>query len=300
MGLFSKKPPCPICGGKISWFFPSKIEGEYVCSDCYGKIDMESAKVASLTMQGFREYLVYYDQNQFLKNKFVVSARFDFGFFNTKIIFDYQNKLFCLSGEPNKTVFEGKHLKSFTIMEDKAPLIKGSAAGIKRYASTVPERARAMAPQISQYLMNKQLSRTLDMLDDGKENRSISTPNFDLPEPFCKFYVELRFDHPYWTVVDFNMDGPRFNNEYPDVEEYIRSYQSKIEEINRLVTALQTVAFPNAPDKSVGSGPVQVAEKSANLNIDPIEEIKKYKALMEAGTITPQEFEAKKKQILGI
>ncbi|WP_242941944.1 DUF4428 domain-containing protein [Desulfonispora thiosulfatigenes] len=44
MGLFSKKPPCPICGGKISWFLPSKIEGEYICDTCYGKIDVESDK----------------------------------------------------------------------------------------------------------------------------------------------------------------------------------------------------------------------------------------------------------------
>jgi hypothetical protein len=44
MGLFSKKSPCPICGGKISWILPAKIEEEHVCSDCYGKIDMDPEK----------------------------------------------------------------------------------------------------------------------------------------------------------------------------------------------------------------------------------------------------------------
>jgi len=44
MGLFSKKPPCPICGGKIPLILPSKIEGEYICNDCYGKIDMDADK----------------------------------------------------------------------------------------------------------------------------------------------------------------------------------------------------------------------------------------------------------------
>jgi hypothetical protein len=33
---------------------------------------------------------------------------------------------------------------------------------------------------------------------------------------------------------------------------------------------------------------------------DPIEEIKKYKSLMEEGIISKEEFEAKKKQLLGI
>jgi hypothetical protein len=57
MGLFSKKPPCPICGGKISWFLPSKIEGKYVCDTSYSKIDMETDKAIKLTMEGFIEYL---------------------------------------------------------------------------------------------------------------------------------------------------------------------------------------------------------------------------------------------------
>ncbi|HKM21473.1 MAG TPA: hypothetical protein VJZ01_05485 [Lachnospiraceae bacterium] len=56
MGLFSKKPPCPICGGKIPLILPSKIEGEYICND----------------------------QNQILKGQFVVSERIDFGFWDTK------------------------------------------------------------------------------------------------------------------------------------------------------------------------------------------------------------------------
>lgn len=61
MGLFSKKPPCPNCGGKISWLLPAKVEGEYVCSTCYNKIDMDTDKAANLTMQGFREYLAFYN-----------------------------------------------------------------------------------------------------------------------------------------------------------------------------------------------------------------------------------------------
>lgn len=172
MGLFSKKPPCPICGGKISWFLPTKIEGQYICDPCYRKIDMESGKANNLTMQEFREYLAFYDQNQLLKDKFVISERIDFGFWDTKIIFDYENKLFCMSNNPDKTVFEGKHLKSFTIKEDSALLFEGSAQGIRRYASTVTERAMAMTPLINQFLISMNLARTLDRRDDGKKKLS--------------------------------------------------------------------------------------------------------------------------------
>ena len=302
MGLFSKKPPCPICGGKISWFLPTKIEGEYICDTCFSKIDMENDKRNQLTMQGFREYLAFYDQNQLLKNQFVISERIDFGLWDTKIIFDYENKLFCMSKNPDKTVFEGMQLKSFVIKEDNIPLFEGSAAGIKRYTSTVPERAMALAPQIIQFLINTQLTRTLDKLDDDKENRTAPVQYFDIPEPFREFNVELQFDHPYWTVIKCDMDGPRFDNTKPDVNDYLRDYQRSMEELEKLVAALRTVAFPDAPEQSSGSGTAGsgAVHTATAPPADAIEEIKKYKALMEDGIISQQEFEAKKKQLLGI
>lgn len=302
MGLFSKKPPCPICGGKISWLLPSKIEGEYICDTCYNKIDMEDDKSNQLTMKDFQEYLAFYDKNQLHKDQFVISEQIDFGLWDTKIIFDYQNKLFCMSKNPDKTVFEGNQLKSFTIKEDNAPLFEGSAAGIRRYSSTVTERAMAMVPQISQFMMNKQMARALDRLDDGKENRSAAIQYFSVPEPFKAFNVELHFEHAYWTVIKCDMEGPRFDNTNPDVNSYIRSYQQNIEEIEKMVSALKMVAFPEAPEQSVGVGMngTQATHTTAATPVDAIEEIKKYKTLMEDGIISQQEFDAKKKQLLGI
>lgn len=254
MGLFSGKPPCPICGDKISWFLPSEIEGECICSTCYSKIDMDTDKVRNLTMQGFRDYLAFYDQNQILKDQFVISERIDFGVWNTKIIFDYQNKLFCMGKYPDKTVFEARQLKSFTIKEDSTPLFEGSEAGIRRYSSTVPERAMAMTPQIYQFLMNRQMARTLDRMDDGKANRSTPIQFFNIPEPFRAFNAELHFDHPYWTVIKCDMNGPRFDNTHPDVYNYLRDYRRSMEEIEKLVLAFIAVAFPDAPEQSVSPG----------------------------------------------
>ena len=302
MGLFSKKSPCPICGGKISWLLPSKIEGEYICDTCYSTIDMEVDKKNHLTMQGFRDYLAFYVQNQRLKDQFVISERIDLGIWDTKIIFDYQNKLFCMSKNPDKTVFEAGQLKSFTIKEDRTPLFEGSVEGIRRYTSTVPERAMMMAPQISQFRMNQQRTRILDKLDDGKANGSAPIQFFNMLEPFRSFNVELYLEHPYWTVMKCDMDGPRFDNTHPDLNNYLRDYERSIQEIEKLVEAFKAVAFPYAPEQYVsptnegaGTVPTTVAFSS-----DAIEEIKKYKALMEEGVISQQEFDAKKRQLLGI
>lgn len=302
MGLFSKKSPCPICGGKISWFLPSKIEGQYICDNCYSKIDMDSEKQINLTMQGFREYLMFYDQNQQLKNLFAISEKIDFGIWDTKIIFDYHNKLFCMSKNPDKTIFEGKHLKYFIIKEDSTPLFEGSKDGIRRYISTVPERAMALAQQIAQFIMNRKMAQALDKMDDGKENRTAAMQYFDIPEPFHSFNVELHLDHPYWTVIKCDMSGPRFSNDHPNVNEYINSYEQSVEELEKLVTALKTVAFPDADYISVGFGAssTQSVHAAIEPHVDAIEEIKKYKALMDDGIISKEEFEAKKKQLLGI
>ncbi len=302
MGLFSKKPPCPICGGKIPLILPSKIEGEYICNNCFGKIDMGADQESSLTMQGFRDYLAFYEQNQILKGQFVISEQIDFGLWDTKITFDYQNKLFCMSKNLDKTVFEGKALKAFVIKEDSTPLFEGSAAGIRRYVSTVPERAIAMAPQIAQFAMSRQMARTLDRLDDGKVNHSTPIQYFHIPEPFQAFNVELHVDHPYWSVIKCDMDGPRFDHTHPDVNNYLRDYQHNIEEIEKLVAAIKTMALPETSVQSIGLGTSEAQREhiSSAPTVDVIEEIKKYKALMEDGALSQQEFDAKKKQLLGI
>ena len=306
MDLFSKKPPCPTCGGKISWFLPSKIEGEYICNACYDKIDMESQKLDSLTMKDFQQYLLFYEQNKMLKDKFVISESIDFGIWDTKFIFDHENKLFCMSKNPDKTVFEGSHLKSFTIKEDNTLLFEGSVQGIRRYASTVPERAMAMAPQIAQFRINRQMARTLDKMDDGQSNGSTSMQHFNIPEPFKAFNVELHLEHPYWNVIKCDMDGPNFDNTHPDVDSYIRAYQSNIEELEKMVSALKTVAFPDAQAQFLGTSGLgmQSGTQAGNVAMSPptdaIEEIKKYKALMEEGIISEQDFNEKKRQLLGI
>ncbi len=298
MGLFSNKPPCIICGGKIPMILSSKIEDEYVCSDCYNKIDMENDMKFKLTIQDFREYLSFFDQNQKLKDKFAASVRIDFGLMDTKMTFDYQNRLFCMSKNLDKTVFEGKHVKSFIIKEDETPLFEGSAEGILHYPSTVPDRVMTLLPQIKLFERNREMARVLDRLDDRNPNHSAALEHLDLPEPFKAFNVELYFEHPYWKMIKCDMNGPRFNNTNPDVNHYLRSYQQNMEEIEKLVYALRKVSFPYAAEHTVRAAAAQKAPVRVSSPTNTIEEIRQYKALMEEGIITPQEYEKKKRQIL--
>lgn len=297
MGLFNKKPPCAICGGKVGWLLPTAIEGEYICGECDSKIDMDPDIRKNLTMQKLREYLGFYEQNKLLKEKFVVSKDIDFGVFDTKMIFDYENKLFCMSKHPDKTVFEGNQIVSFTIKEDSELLVEGSSKGIKRHQSRVPERARALSYRIEQFQLEKDRAERERRMNNNDDS-SINTPSINIPEPFRKFNVEIRVNHPYWNVMRCDMDGPIFSSINPSIAEYLDSYERDRQTIDALVGALETIAFSDVPSKKKTTDHADGGNTVHTM--DGAEEIRKYKQLLDEGIISEEEFQAKKKQLLGI
>ena len=292
MGLFSKKDPCAICGGKVSGLFPWKIEGQYVCNTCHGVIDMQDD--SNLTMAQFCAYRDFREKNQALKSQFGVTQTIDFGLWDTKIVFDHTHGLFCMSKNLDKTIFHGSELKSFVIREDNAPLFEGGPEGLTRYTSAVPEKLAAMEPRITQFRMQQQMQNTLERLSDKKDGTRVRR-YVDIPEPFESFNVELHFDHPYWSVITCDMTGPTFDNDYPDIGDYMRSYQNEVEGMDTLAVALMRVAFPDTK----GSG-AAAPNRAQQQPVDTAAELKKFKALMDEGVITQEEFDAKKKQLLGI
>jgi len=305
MGLFGKREPCAICAGKVKGLLPWKIDGQLICNDCYGNVDVPNNVVNSMTMDDFRGYIKFRAENQQLKEKFVVSEQVDFGWLDTKFMFDFDNGFLCMDKNLNKTIFEGNSIKSFIIMEDSMPLYEGNAAGLRRYVSTVPERAMALTPQINMFNMQMRLYQDVQRRNEGNANNAVK-PHFNVVLPFDKFNIEIRFEHPYWDVFNADMNGPFFNSSNPDLDDYIRDYRDKAEVMETLATALMQIAFPGKPEQlvdSTGYAVHVVAEgrtNTADVSVDAVEEIKRFKSLMDQGIITEEEFTAKKKQLLGI
>lgn len=303
MGLFGKKDPCAICGGKVGGLFASKINGQYVCNACYGIVDLPNGAVNAMTVEDFKGYMAFREENAQLKQQFQITQEVDFGWFDTKFVFDTNNRLMCMSKNLDKTIFEGKHIKSFIIKEDSTPIFEGSAAGLMCYPSTVPERLQTMMPQIQSFRMQVELQRTAQRLLNQQNNQGNNTNDqlrFDLPEPFKNFNVEIRFEHPYWDVVTADMGGPSFNNDMPDINDYLNDYRRDFATIEQLARAIMKVAFPNAPEQTVMAGGTVMGAVAPAANVDAVEEIKRFKALVEQGIITEEEFAAKKRQLLGI
>ena len=306
MGLFDKKI-CAICGGKASRLFPWKIDGQYVCNLCHGQVDLPRGMEDGMTMDEFKAYLQFREDNHQLKQQFQVTQKVDFGWLDDKFLFDATNGLLCMDKNLDKTIFYGNQVKSFVIKEDNTPLFEGSPAGLICYTSTVPDRVMAMAPQINQFRMQAQMQRNMeriaDRLDDGKSNSSYTSTRIDIPEPFKTFLVEIQFEHPYWSVFTADMTGPTFDNDIPDVDDYLRDYHSKAETMGQLARALMQVAFPGAPEQQVAptTAPmVGQAVVTPTMSVDAVTEIQRFKDLMDQGIITEEEFAAKKRQLLGL
>lgn len=299
MGLFTKKEPCAICGGKVKGLLPWKIEGQYVCDSCHGVVDVQKDK-EDMTMEQFRQYRAFREENQALKDQFTISQKVDFGAFDTKLVFDFDHRLFCMDQHLAKTVFRGGEIRSFVIQEDGAPIFEGGPQGLVRYESVVPGHLTMMAPQLNQILMQKQLE---DQLNVGRDPEHRPAPRFyDIPEPFKKFQVSIYVDHPYWSLLECDRSGPTFDNDYPDVNDYMNRYQEGYWLMENLAQCLMTVAFPDAPAEGAQQGAQQETQPAAAAAPaqDAVSQLKQYKQLLDDGVITQADFDAKKKQLMGL
>ncbi len=319
MGLFSKKEakkevvvetgPCAICGENLPQN-PYTFEGQQICYKCHDVAEnLPEAVRDNATIEVVKEYRVFRERNAQLKQQFQVTRKIDFGWFEEKFMFDTVNHLLCFDKKLKKPIYEGCQVKSFEIREDDAPLFRGSAEGLICYTSTVPERVRAMEPQILQLRMQADMRREMERVMEQRQRENGSTeihslPTVSVPVLFQKFFVEIHFDHPYWPLFTADKNGPRFSDTEPDANGFLTSYKEGVQLMEELARSLMEVAFPGAPEQTVASSGVTMVNGGGvsvpGLAVDTVAEIQRFKDLMDKGIITEEEFTAKKRQLLDI
>ncbi|MCF2619061.1 SHOCT domain-containing protein [Oscillibacter valericigenes] len=172
-----------------------------------------------------------------------------------------------------------------------------------------------MADTIARFHMEKQeferreamqgLYRCMDETNEERRererNNDLYRPRFDVPAPIKEFRIELMLDHPYWRSFDEKISAPEFDRDYPRAEDYLKTYREQTEELHRLASKLMRMIDPNAGETRTGGAAQSVPmAQSAAASADAVSEIQKYKALLDAGVLTEEEFSAKKRQLLGI
>ncbi len=318
MGFFSNnKKLCPICGEPTPRLLATKVEDMPICKECANKVDLPSGALDKMSLADFEQYIAFFDGNQTLRDMFTEDYRYSFGFFSNDILLDTNNRLFRLRPYDASFVMEASNLKAFRIMEDNAPLFESGNGILKCYQSDVPERINAMAPQIQQFMLQKQqfemMERMAERMRDDRERDGQNPPprrprpRFEVPVPFKHFRIELRFEHPYWGSMRWEQDGPSMDCDYPRIDEYLRKYEERVDELHTLASNLIQLMYPGATEvyQSGANEATETVVQTAPIvqtapAVDAVEEIKKYKGLLDAGIITEDEFAAKKRQLLGL
>ena len=111
-----------------------------------------------------------------------------------------------------------------------------------------------------------------------------------------KFFVEIKFDHPYWSEFKADRTIADFDRDDPNPEEYLRRYHDDAQLMANLSRCLAAVVCPGKPEKVVSA-----SGKAASSSVsDPVAEIQLFKELLDQGILTEEEFAAKKRQLLGL
>lgn len=327
MGLFSnQKKPCPICGGATPRLLPTKIEGAPICKACERKIDLPDGAINSMSLEQFRRYIDFYDANAPLRTAFQETERFNWGFLPKDIFLDAAHGLFRFAPRDEALVFDRACLKGFLITEDNTPLFEGTAEALRCYDSDAADRAAQFQPHIDRFLLARQEYEHMERMARMEEERErehsehrgggrsdppppsprprLPEPRFDMQPPVRRFRIEIRLDHPYWHTFSEEVGGPEFDPIYPSVQDYLARYQERVDALSSIAAGLMLLLNPGAATIRVGAQaatPAQAASPAqAAAGPDAVAEIQRYKALLDAGVITQEEFTAKKRQLMGI
>lgn len=317
MGLFSNnKKLCPICGNPTPRLFPTKVEDTAICKDCDKKIDLPDGLLDQMSISEFEEYIKFYEGNQTLRDTFSETYSHDLGFLSGYFVMDMNNRLFRLKNDSKKLVMEAANLKSFRILEDDKLIYESGDGVLKGYYSDVPERANAMSDQVDHFMIllreYEMLEKIADMHERMAENNNNNgtnqvshptRPYFDDPAPFQNFYIEISLEHPYWSEWRWEIGAPTFDRDCPSIADYLQSYQEAVDGLHAWAVNLMDLICPGAPEEQEGGNPLEATAQDTPAAApvdDTVEQLKKYKELLDAGIITAEEFTAKKRQLMGI
>ena len=325
MGLFSNnKKLCPLCGAPTPRLLPTKVEDMPLCKECAAKIDLPGGTLDTMRVADLETYMACYEENKPLRDTFTETMRRSFGFLSGWLVLDTDHRLLRFNAG-DSFVFGPENLKFFRITEDGRPLFEARDGVLYCHYSDVADRAAAMQPAIDRFYMDVHEYERMEDMDrrmhrDGDDRPVRFRPTFDMKAPAQKFIVELTLAHPYWHNFREETGAPDFDSYDPSVAEYLNEYEDEVNGLHELAAALLHIMDANGAEQwddvpggqtaqadstaaaaaAAAAAAVAAVQASAAPAVDTVAEIQKYKALLDAGVLTEEEFTAKKRQLLGI
>ena len=107
MGLFSNnKKLCPVCGNPTPRLLATKIQDTPICKECDKKIYLQKGRTDRMTIDDFKQYIQFYEDNQALRDQFEENYSFNFGLFGGDLVLDIFHGLFRVNCDKDSLAFD--------------------------------------------------------------------------------------------------------------------------------------------------------------------------------------------------
>lgn len=260
---------CPVCGKEVKSSQTGLVNlGLECCSECCEKVDLDSDKQKVLTLPELKEHLKYREENLRIFHGFTCEK--DITFNGYRICVDETHRLWYVvsRGEEkdNPPIFKADEIVSFEITE---------------MADDVTISQGGIGSAVAAGLLLGQGAAVVGHLN-GRETVTSRV--------ITSMFLRIRLDNPYHSIQKIEFIPP-FHSIRIESDGY-GSYRKQAEEVCALLENLHPASMEQEQDVA----PAQQPSKADG----EIEEILKYKQLLDAGILTEEEFTQKKKLILGI
>ena len=266
MGLFSNKDkPCPVCGKPTPRLLATKIQGEPICGDCAVQILADFDVQKNWTMNDLLEHLQYRAENKARVESFQPTRTVDCGH---SLLIDDASRCFYLKkwSDNNPPIVSFDSIMGFEV---------SMGWNVVEHWSKGMPRTPYQAPQLGVLGALGALSNALDR-NAEKQQRSRSE----------NLKITLQLNDPYLKKFEL-MDESVFGNDEFDFSRKLSVELARVNAVGDVVAAM--------------TGSVSSSQASAAPSAEhTADDILKFKSLLDAGVITQAEFDAKKKQLLGI
>jgi hypothetical protein len=266
MGLFSNKDkPCPVCGKPTPRLLATKIQGEPICGDCAVQILADFDVQKNWTMNDLLEHLQYRAENKARVESFQPTRTVDCGH---SLLIDDASRCFYLKkwSDNNPPIVSFDSIMGFEV---------SMGWNVVEHWSKGMPRTPYQAPQLGVLGALGALASAFDR-DEDKQRNSKSE----------NLKITLHLNDPYLKKYEL-MDETVYGNDEFDFSRKLSVELARVNAVGDVVAAM--------------TGSVSSSQASAAPSAEhTADDILKFKSLLDAGVITQAEFDAKKKQLLGI
>lgn len=261
MALFGNKESCPVCGQSVSGLFKVKIKNNVaLCQSCGSKVKMDSSMLPFQSVDDIKAHLEYRNENQRKFRVFTVSQEVKAGDLFFRV--DDSQKLwyYDLKNAINPALFRFDEIIDYDLSEDGEMITKGG-----------------VGKAVAGGLMFGGVGAIVGGATAKKKTQNVVK--------HLKLHITLANKYTKSLTVEF----------IPALTECKSgsiTYNLYRKDADNVIAMLDNMCRQVEADQNIQSTP--------SVPVSGADEIMKYKQLLDCGAITQEEFDAKKKQLLGL